>query len=296
MHSSYVKGPKIKAILEEENLECEQKLQKITSLLDGSDVSKEKSESGLKLVEPSETGIGGGGGGGGGEGAGQPESGGGFDAVLNDLSPGDRKNGAELLELIERNASIDWDRNSFEIILSGEKINFSDLRLLIKKTVVPLPVSQPIGLTLFIDKLIDLKTPLNYFKSGDSRAIRSQLLKIRQGEPGGGEVRQGEPSGGEKEAVDEVEPGSVLPDQKNEKRKREEEVDVEEEGVEPSVKRPKIDTDVVKDSFDVQPAQLDRLRRSGRLRQDIVDTWKEEQEKSSTQKKTGKKDGRKRKK
>ena len=56
MHSSYVKGPKIKAILEEENLECEEKLQKITSLLDGSDVSKEKTEGGLKLAEPTETG------------------------------------------------------------------------------------------------------------------------------------------------------------------------------------------------------------------------------------------------
>ena len=282
MHSSYVKGPKIKAILEEENLECEEKLQKITSLLDGSDVSKEKTEGGLKLAEPTETGPAEGAG----QGAGQQESGGGYDLLIKDLSAADRKNGTELLELIERNPSIDWDRNSFEIILSGEKINFSDLRLLIKKTVVPLPVGQPIGLTLFIDKLIDLKTPLNYFRSGDSRAIRSQLLKIREGKPGGGEA----------EAVDAIEAESVPPNVKNEKRKREEGEEEEEEGVEPDVKRPKLATDVVKDSFDVQPEKLDGLRRSGRLRQDIVDTWKAEQEKSSSKLKTGKKDGRKRKK
>ena len=50
MHSNYVKGPKIKAILEE-NVDCENKIAKISALLDG------KAERGLKLVEPSVNGV-----------------------------------------------------------------------------------------------------------------------------------------------------------------------------------------------------------------------------------------------
>ena len=276
MHSNYVKGPKLKAILDED-LECNAKLEKITSLVEGNDVSKEKKEGGLKVVEPSDAVSGEGVGGSKVEEVGVKE-GGGYEAVVGDLSGVDKKHATEVLDIIERNSRIDWDRNTFELIISGEKVNFSDLRLLLKKTVVSLPISQPIGLTLFIDELIELKTPANYFKSGDAREIRSQLLKIRSG------------ISSDKEVVETAPDSSGGPSvERNEKRKREEaeeEEVVEEEG---AAKKQKLETDEVKDTFDVEPRLLDGLRRSGRLKKDIVESWKAEEEKSNGKKKNGRK-------
>ena len=276
MHSNYVKGPKIKAILEE-NVDCENKIAKISALLDG------KAERGLKLVEPSVNGV---------KNESEGESvdtygvgeGGeknvvqeatyenkeGYDSVVSELSGNDKKNAIEVLDLISKNRSIDWDRSTYELIVGGEKINFSDIRLLIKKTVLTLPISQPIGLTLFIDKLIDLKTPLNYFRSGDAREVRSQLLRIKnwKSTESDAEIKIDE------NVVDE---GNV---DRSEKRKRDESLESEDKEEEISGKRQKLeDTEEVKDTFNLQPEVLNKLRRSARLKGDIVDTWKKTESK-----------------
>ena len=276
MHSNYVKGPKIKAILEE-NVDCENKIAKISALLDG------KAERGLKLVEPSVNGV---------KNESEGESvdtygvgeGGeknvvqeatyenkeGYDSVVSELSGNDKKNAIEVLDLISKNRSIDWDRSTYELIVGEEKINFSDIRLLIKKTVLTLPISQPIGLTLFIDKLIDLKTPLNYFRSGDAREVRSQLLRIKnwKSTESDAEIKIDE------NVVDE---GNV---DRSEKRKRDESLESEDKEEEISGKRQKLeDTEEVKDTFNLQPEVLNKLRRSARLKGDIVDTWKKTESK-----------------
>lgn len=276
MHSNYVKGPKIKAILEE-NVDCENKIAKISALLDG------KAERGLKLVEPSVNGVKNESEGesvdtyGVGEGGEKnvvqeatyenKES---YDSVVSELSGNDKKNAIEVLDLISKNRSIDWDRSTYELIVGGEKINFSDIRLLIKKTVLTLPISQPIGLTLFIDKLIDLKTPLNYFRSGDAREVRSQLLRIKnwKSTESDAEIKIDE------NVVDE---GNV---DRSEKRKRDESLESEDKEEEISGKRQKLeDTEEVKDTFNLQPEVLNKLRRSARLKGDIVDTWKKTESK-----------------
>ena len=61
---------------------------------------------------------------------------------------------------------------------------------------------------------------------------------------------------------------------------------VEEEG---AAKKQKLETDEVKDTFDVEPRLLDGLRRSGRLKKDIVESWKAEEGKSNGKKNNGRK-------
>lgn len=252
--SEYVKVPQLKDILEGK-AECEEKLERIKSLMDGSKKEEgEKDGGGLRLVEPTS---------GGEANAGGEESEGGdrYVKLLENLSGVARKAALSIVESIERDPNISWNNDNFELTLNGENIQFSDIRLLVKKLVTTSGLSLPVSLTLFIDYLIKMKLPKNLFRSGDSLQIRENLLRIA-----GSNSEVGGENGKESSETGNGEENTVVNNSESEnanvagtvtKRKR---IDSDDE--ESQVKRLK-----------VSEIDLDKVRRSPRLSKRIEEVW-----------------------
>ena len=81
---------------------------------------------------------------------------------------------------IEKNNSISWDQNSFELILDGAPVLHSNIRLLIEKLITESAAVLPLGLVQFVYKLLQIRLPLNYYKGIDCINIREALLKIKK--------------------------------------------------------------------------------------------------------------------
>ena len=260
--SEYVKVPQLKDILEGSD-ECEQKLERIKSLMDGSKKEEgdaERGGSGLKLVQPSLGGTLGGD-------EQVKESGGDrYEKVLEKLSGVDRKTALSILESIDRDPNISWNKENFELILNGENIQFSDIRLLVKKIVTTSGLSLPVSLTLFIEYLIKIKLPKNLFRSGDSLQIRDNLLRISGSNP---EV------GGEKaKESSETENGEEISAVSNSGGENSGNADVA--GTVTKRKRTESEDEETKDNskrLRVSEIDLDKVRRSPRLQTRIKEVW-----------------------
>ena len=191
MVTNYIKTPQIRKIIDSNENDCESKLEGIRQLLDGSQESK--SGGGVKIVVPSAEGVGG---------AAPSGNVNGYESVLKEFSGPERKFASDIVDLMRTNSSISWDSESFELIVDGKKVEFSDVRLLLAKTVSAMQITQPIGLCYFVSKLIQLKTPINFFRSGDVIDIRRSLIRIAEEKLGkstgdsGGEVEPAGDSGG----------------------------------------------------------------------------------------------------
>ena len=269
--SEYVKVPKLKEILNG-NGECEEKIERINLLLDNSDgLKKEEGSSsigtgggGLKLVEPTLGGVG-------------SVGNDGYEKVLEGLSGVERKTGFSILESIEKNMNIDWDRESFEIKVDTEKIQFSDIRILLKKIVMTAGLTQPVALVMFIESLIKMKVPLSWFRSADSIQIRENLLKInRKSENNDANVDTGNNS----ELVNEGVNSTLLEQTESGSAEVESGLNVGESSVKVGNRRKrqlseeseKEQTKNIKKSR-IDELQLNKIRRSPRLAQSIEAVW-----------------------
>ena len=286
MVTNYIKTPQIRKIIDANDNDCESKLESIRQLLDGSPESK-STGGGVRIVVPSVEGVGGGG----------APSGNvnGYESLLKDLSGPERKFASDIIDLMRSNGSISWDSESFELIVNGKKVEFSDLRLLLAKTVTSMQISQPIGLCYFVSKLIELKTPINHFRSGDVLDIRRSLLKIAEEKLGkstgdsGGEVQTvGDSGGGVDQVGNSVAEGGEGEQAANSEvestvkengglggNKRKREVEEEEEGEEEELEErenKRLRADDIREDFNL-PDKIRGLRRSPRLSREIENRW-----------------------
>ena len=99
--------------------------------------------------------------------------------ILADLTASSRKLANELLDYIQASDFISWNPQTFELVLDGKDIEYSNIENLIKKVVQTLSPNQPIAFVLFIDALLKLKVPQNLFRDGDAVNTRAQLLTIK---------------------------------------------------------------------------------------------------------------------
>ena len=172
----YIKAPQLQRILEADQ-PCENKLENIRSLLESSgqngslkstpsngEISSNNAENQLASSV---------------EDKGNANN---FEKILKEIpSQKDKALALQLLQEIEKLPHLSWNPNNLEIIINNVAEPFTNIALLIKKIVTENLSSLPIGLTLFIESLLQNKIPYQFYKGQDAIQIRDNLLKISNG-------------------------------------------------------------------------------------------------------------------
>lgn len=181
--TSYVKSPFLKTVLEEEGTSCEEKIEKIKGLVEGKKLSLLKSGQSVSGSSPLNSNNAPNGNAplisnNNGNAPLAPNNE--FDAVLSGLSGiKERQLGETILDEINRSDLIDYDKNTFEIIVQSEVIKFSNIKNLIAFCVTSNAAQIPIGCTIFIEALMQIKASIASLRSGDAQIIREDLLRVR---------------------------------------------------------------------------------------------------------------------
>ena len=171
--TSYVKSPFLKSVIEEEGISCEEKIEKIKGLIDGKKLSLLKS--GQTTSGSSEPNINDTSNGNVPSSAPKNDS----DVVLSALSGiKERELGETILDEINRSDFINYDKNTFEIIVQSEVIKFSNIKNLIAFCVTSNAAQIPIGCAIFIEALLQIKASITSLRSGDAQILKEDLLRV----------------------------------------------------------------------------------------------------------------------
>ena len=284
--TSYIKSPHLTAVIEDHGISCEEKIEKIKGLIDGKKLSLLKS--GEAINSRSDNGVSN-------NNAAAPSSE--YDVILNDLNGAkERELGETILQSINQSDYMSYDRNSFEIIVASETIRFTNIKNLISFCVKNDAAILPIGLTLFLEGLLHIKTAVHAIRSGDSIAIKDDLMKIgairekdraaiesipaNNDEVGVGANEEGAGAAAENSttdaaaAVDNSTEGRQEEKDLGKGRKRRRGADEEEANLTPAAKK-----------FGLDDEALNSLRRSPRLTEKLDEAWKSALVVPSTKKK-----------
>ena len=162
--TSYIKSPHLTAVIDDTGISCEQKIERIKGLIDGKKLSLLKS--GEAINSRPDNGVNNGD-------AAAPRSE--YDVILSDLNGAkERELGETILQSINQSDYMSYDRNSFEIIVASETIRFTNIKNLIQFCVKNDAAILPIGLTLFLEGLLHIKTAVQAIRSGDS--VQSKMI------------------------------------------------------------------------------------------------------------------------
>ena len=265
----YIKAPQLQRILEADQ-PCENKLENIRSLLESSgqngslkstpsngEISSNNVENQLASSV---------------EDKGNANN---FEKILKEIpSQKDKALALQLLQEIEKLPHLSWNPNNLEIIINNVAEPFTNIALLIKKIVTENLSSLPIGLTLFIESLLQNKIPYQFYKGQDAIQIRDNLIKISNGKIAQVETEQ------QKELVpnETAEAGALVV--QNTDRKRSLNYDSDDETQEAK----RIKTGVMEENnysedpepkrnFDLPVEKVKHLRRSARLNKEAEEAW-----------------------
>lgn len=270
--TSYIKSPHLTAVIDDTGISCEQKIERIKGLIDGKKLSLLKS--GEAINSRPDNGVNNGD-------AAAPRSE--YDVILSDLNGAkERELGETILQSINQSDYMSYDRNSLEIIVASETIRFTNIKNLIQFCVKNDAANLPIGLTLFLEGLLHIKTAVHAIRSGDSVAIKDDLIKISTIREKDKAALNVVPANNEdigvdaNEAVDgavenNTSDAPVVADEssvgrqevKEKGRKRRRGADEEEENLTPAAKK-----------FGLDDQSLNSLRRSPRLTAKLDEAWK----------------------
>ena len=270
--TSYIKSPHLTAVIDDTGISCEQKIERIKGLIDGKKLSLLKS--GEAINSRPDNGVNNGN-------AAAPRSE--YDVILSDLNGAkERELGETILQSINQSDYMSYDRNSLEIIVASETIRFTNIKNLIQFCVKNDAANLPIGLTLFLEGLLHIKTAVHAIRSGDSVAIKDDLIKISTIREKDKAALNVVPANNEdigvdaNEAVDgavenNTSDAPVVADEssvgrqevKEKGRKRRRGADEEEENLTPAAKK-----------FGLDDQSLNSLRRSPRLTAKLDEAWK----------------------
>ena len=265
----YIKAPQLQRILEADQ-PCENKLENIRSLLESSgqngslkstpsngEISSNNVENQLASSV---------------EDKGNANN---FEKIIKEIpSQKDKALALQLLQEIEKLPHLSWNPNNLEIIINNVAEPFTNIALLIKKIVTENLSSLPIGLTLFIESLLQNKIPYQFYKGQDAIQIRDNLLKISNGKVAHVETEQ------QRELVpnETAEAGAL--EVQNTDRKRSLNYDSDDETQEAK----RIKTGVMEENnysedpepkrnFDLPVEKVKHLRRSARLNKEAEEAW-----------------------
>ena len=186
-YSSHIKANVLKALVQKEGVECEEKLEEIRKLLglrplesessgdqETNDVTNEHdgeentAESGNE-VSVREAPV---------ELSARERS---IKRILDEFEGKYKKFANQILLEIEKSSSLSWDYESLELIIDSQKVLHSNIQLLLSKLLEQRSPTLPHGLHKFINALINIKLPKVYFKGSDVKNIRAFLIDINSG-------------------------------------------------------------------------------------------------------------------
>ena len=265
MFSEYIKTPQLRSILDKQQ-NCEQTLQEIKDLIDGKSVGNltlvpPASASGPLLNTPNVS----------------PE----YDSVVKEFSTLEKKLALQILGILDRWPEFSWDKNSYEISLSGEVIKFTDIRILLKATVSKGVQTLPVGFALFLHALLDAKVPHNMIKSGNAISLKNSLLQISF-KKNGNLSNESEQNVESNELAEQTTAGNdpVATDGPSDTKKREREDDDDQETTQPKrFRESEPEENPPAKNFDIPVDTLKGLRRSPRLKNEVQSAWKSQRQK-----------------
>ena len=186
-YSSHIKANVLKALVQKEGVECEEKLEEIRKLLglrplesessadqETNDVTNEHdgeentAESGNE-VSVREAPV---------ELSARERS---IKRILDEFEGKYKKFANQILLEIEKSSSLSWDYESLELIIDSQKVLHSNIQLLLSKLLEQRSPTLPHGLHKFINALINIKLPKVYFKGSDVKNIRAFLIETNSG-------------------------------------------------------------------------------------------------------------------
>ena len=186
-YSSHIKANVLKALVQKEGVECEEKLEEIRKLLglrplesessgdqETNDVTNEHdgeentAESGNE-VSVREAPV---------ELSARERS---IKRILDEFEGKYKKFANQILLEIEKSSSLSWDYESLELIIDSQKVLHSNIQLLLSKLLEQRSPTLPHGLHKFINALINIKLPKEYFKGSDVKNIRAFLIETNSG-------------------------------------------------------------------------------------------------------------------
>ena len=186
-YSSHIKANVLKALVQKEGVECEEKLEEIRKLLglrplesessgdqETNDVTNEHdgeentAESGNE-VSVREAPV---------ELSARERS---IKRILDEFEGKYKKFANQILLEIEKSSSLSWDYESLELIIDSQKVLHSNIQLLLSKLLEQRSPTLPHGLHKFINALINIKLLKVYFKGSDVKNIRAFLIETNSG-------------------------------------------------------------------------------------------------------------------
>ena len=186
-YSSHIKANVLKALVQKEGVECEEKLEEIRKLLGLRPLESETSgdqetnnvtnehdgeqntaESGNE-VSVREAPV---------ELSARERS---IKRILDEFEGKYKKFANQILLEIEKSSSLSWDYESLELIIDSQKVLHSNIQLLLSKLLEQRSPTLPHGLHKFINALINIKLPKVYFKGSDVKNIRAFLIETNSG-------------------------------------------------------------------------------------------------------------------
>ena len=100
--------------------------------------------------------------------------------ILDGLNGRERKLAASLLSRVEESERLNYDYETHEILIDGERLLHSNVKALILKCIRVRAPQLPTYLVEFLSVLVDAKCPLNLFQDSDVLNIRRGLLKLKK--------------------------------------------------------------------------------------------------------------------
>ena len=276
MPTAYVKIPQLRAVIDQPEVSCEEKLEQVKKLADGKKLTLLQPGQSPAVSGPAEQSV---------SSSGNPEH---VDRILNEVKGVKEKQLAQvILREIEKSDYISYDVTNWEIIVANERIKFTNVIYLINFIIAASPSSIPLGLAIFLHALMKIQAPFDVVRNGDAVNCRDNLIKISELTKDRNEPQQNVESvsmaedgdSGEQTVVemgnggvDEVSDGLG---RAGKKRSREDEDGDGKDLTDRPAKR----------SFGLEEKPLEGIRRSPRLRQKISEAWT-----SKSKKKNGKGD------
>ena len=183
--------------------------------------------------------------------------------ILDEFEGKYKKFAKQILLEIEKSSSLSWDYESLELIIDSQKVLHSNIQLLLSKLLEQRSPTLPHGLHKFVSALINIKLPKVYFKGSDVKNIRAFLIETNSGN-----IVEKQPETSlkrKREDLDEIGRRREVPG-----KEREEESDEEEEigGKRQRTEEPEQELEVSTSSGEKKEPEIERKKRK---REDDLD-------------------------
>ena len=169
MPTAYVKIPQLRAVIDQPEVSCEEKLEQVKKLADGKKLPLLQPGQSPAVSGPAEQSV---------SSSGNPEH---VDRILNEVKGVKEKQLAQvILREIEKSDYISYDVTNWEIIVANERIKFTNVIYLINFIIAASPSSIPLGLAIFLHALMKIQAPFDVVRNGDAVNCRDNLIKISE--------------------------------------------------------------------------------------------------------------------